>query len=328
MELKEWYSSQKKIEIEKKMLSSLSSNIPEEIKHVLEAQIFPSKRIRSYMLSLLCGDILTQDEFYKISTAIELFHQATLIFDDILDDTDIRDGNRIALHNKLGNNNSAAGKANYLAGILMILAEKELIENSNIDIVSEFNIMRIEMLKAQLADVFFVEKPQKTSYLNWLLNESYKKTSSFMEFPFFVYAKSINSSTEEINKLKELGKSIGILYQIGDDLFDIDEGVKKGTLALTYPLAYFLDNLTFLEKNERSFIEKILEEKYLNENDSLKITSLYRKYKEIIVKSSKAYFEKYFKIIENSNVPKDIKKEIVNLLGKVINPSYWRYEEV
>ena len=33
----------KKIEIEKKMLSSLSSNIPEEIKHVLEAQIFPSK---------------------------------------------------------------------------------------------------------------------------------------------------------------------------------------------------------------------------------------------------------------------------------------------
>ena len=143
------------------------------------------------MLSLLCGDILTQDEFYKISTAIELFHQATLIFDDILDDTDIRDGNRIALHNKLGNNNSAAGKANYLAGILMILAEKELIENSNIDIVSEFNIMRIEMLKAQLADVFFVEKPQKTSYLNWLLNESYKRPVHLWSFLFLFMPRAL-----------------------------------------------------------------------------------------------------------------------------------------
>lgn len=328
MELKEWYSSQKKHEIEKRMLSSLSNNASEEIKGVLEAQIFPSKRIRSYILNLLCGDILTQDEFYKISTAIELFHQATLIFDDILDDTDIRDGNRITLHNRLGNNNSAAGKANHLAISLVLLAEKELIENDNIDVIEEFNKMRLKMFKAQLADVFFVEKPKNTSYLNWLLNESYKKTSSFMEFPFFVYAKSINSSTEEINKLKELGKSIGILYQIGDDLFDIDEGVKKGTLALTYPLAYFLDNLNFLGKAERAFIGKILEKNYLNENDSKKTTSLYRKYQEKIVKSSKEYFEKYFKVIENSNISKDIKNKIVNLLEKVVNPSYWRYEKV
>lgn len=328
MELKEWYSSQKKHEIEKRMLSSLSNNASEEIKGVLEAQIFPSKRIRSYILNLLCGDILTQDEFYKISTAIELFHQATLIFDDILDDTDIRDGNRITLHNRLGNNNSAAGKANHLAISLVLLAEKELIENDNIDVIEEFNKMRLKMFKAQLADVFFVEKPKNTSYLNWLLNESYKKTSSFMEFPFFVYAKSINSSTEEINKFKELGKSIGILYQIGDDLFDIDEGVKKGTLALTYPLAYFLDNLNFLGKAERAFIGKILEKNYLNENDSKKITALYRKYQEKIVKSSKEYFEKYFKVIENSNISKDIKNKIVNLLEKVINPSYWRYEKV
>ena len=149
-----------------------------------------------------------------------------------------------------------------------------------------------------------------------------------MEFPFFVYAKSVNSSAEEINKLKELGKNIGILYQIGDDLFDIDEGVKKGTLALTYPLAYFLDDLNFLEKSEADFIEKISEKKYLNEDDSKQITSLYRKYKEMTAKSSKDYFEKYFKIIENSSIPKEIKNKIINLLEKVVNPSYWKYERV
>jgi len=328
MELKEWYSSKKKSEIEKRMLKSLSKNTSEKIKRVLEVQIFPSKRIRSYMLDLLCGDILTEDEFYKISTAIEMFHQATLILDDIIDDTDTRDGNRITLHNRFGNNNSSAGKASHLAAILMILAEKELIENDNIDIISEFNTMRMKMFKAQLADVFFVEKPKNTSYINWLLNESYLKTSSFMEFPFFIYAKSVNSNAEEINKLKEIGKSIGILYQIGDDLFDIDEGVKKGTLALTYPLAYFLDDLNFLEKSEVNFIEKISREKYLSEDDSKKITSLYRKYKEIITKSSKDYFEKYFKIIEDSSIPKEIKNKIINLLEKVVNPSYWKYERV
>ena len=97
---------------------------------------------------------------------------------------------------------------------------------------------------------------------------------------------------------------------------------------MTYPLAYFLDDLNFLEKSEVNFIEKISREKYLSEDDSKKITSLYRKYKEIITKSSKDYFEKYFKIIEDSSIPKEIKNKIINLLEKVVNPSYWKYERV
>jgi len=326
MRLKQWYSSVWKREIERRMLHIVNGLQP-EIKSVLEKQIFPSKRVRSYFLHILCEKHLTQEEYYRISVAIELFHQATLIIDDVIDSTTTRDGGRTALHYKLGNNISGAGKADHIAIILMLLAEQQIELIGNPEISHEFTSMRIDMFKAQLADTFVVSKPMQVSYTDWLLNESYKKTSAFMRFPFFVYGLKSDKSSNEIEELEQIGESIGILYQIGDDIFDIDNGIKPGTLALTYPLAFLLDNFYLLTTIEQEFLNSVFEVKQLGVEESEQLRDIYLKYKTQILKSVSQHFKKYYSIIHNSSVIDDnVKDSITKLLDKVVNSGYWEYK--
>lgn len=327
MHLKEWYKSIEKKKIEQKILEVIRNSTIKDIEDILSKQIFPSKRIRSYFLHALYEQISDKNDFYDISVAIELFHQATLIFDDVIDNTETRDGGRIALHNKLGNNISASGKADHIATMLMLLAEQQLEQTNNIDIIREFTKIRLEMFNAQLIDTFVIEKTLNTTNIEWLLNESYKKTSSFLGFPFFIYGIKFNKGRSEIESLKNIGKSIGILYQIGDDLFDIDNGIKSGTLSLTYPLAFLLDSPELLNSSETSFIEKILRIKILNYKDAKKLNSIYKKYIKNIKKSSKQYFKKYYDEISNSElINQDIKNKITKLLEMIIVPEYWEYK--
>lgn len=327
MNLKEWYSSKEKKIIENLMLEIIAINTDVQIENILKKQIFPSKRIRSYFLYNLCKDVLDKNDFYTISVAIELFHQSTLIFDDVIDDTDIRDGGRIGLHNNLGGGVTGSGKADHIATILMLVAEKQLKELNDLGIFEEFIKMRLKMFKAQLVDVFVIKKSKNISHIDWMLNESYKKTSSFMEFPFFIYGIKLNKNCKNLNDLKIIGKNIGILYQIGDDLFDIDDGIKKGTLALTWSLAYILDNEKILNNDEKKFINKILKLKYLDEKDAKKLNFIYIKNRGEIESFSKKYFERYFLEIKNSNqIDLDTKNIIINLLQKVIDSKYWQYK--
>lgn len=325
MELKQWYESDIKKEIENRMLDSISKT-DNKIIDILKYQISPSKRIRSYLLYVLCNNFLKENEFYHISTAIELFQQATLIFDDVIDDTYIRDGDRIALHNKLWNTITGAGKADHLASILMLLAEKELYENNDQNIVEEFIRIRLEMFKAQLVDTFVIEKPNDILYMDWLLHESYKKTTSFMEFPFFIYSKKLGFDKKN-NDFVKVGKNLGILYQIGDDLFDIDDGVKSWTLCLTYPLWYLLDSKNILDNEEKTFLDYLLIKKKLHEEDAQKLTMLFRKHKEKIILSTKKYFEESYQeinVIFSDNV--NVKNIIFSLLKSIINPKYRQYK--
>jgi geranylgeranyl pyrophosphate synthase len=305
------------------------SGVSIEIKKILETQIFPSKRIRSYILHILCKNNLDKVDYYSISTAIELFQQATLIFDDVIDNTDNRDGGRIALHKRFGGNIEDAGKADHIASVLMILAEQELEKINDINIMQEFTKIRLEMFRAQLVDIFVIPKPEYISYIEWLLEESYKKTSSFMKFPFSIYSIKTDLSKEQRDKLEEVGRSIGILYQIGDDLFDIENGIKPGSLALTYQLAYLLDNIEqdLVSKEEKIFIEALIEKKNINNNDALELTKIFRNQKKNIIESAMKYFKEYSEKIENNlSENLEIKEDITNLLNKILNTKYWKYE--
>lgn len=328
MNLKEWYESDKKKNIEKLMIEKIG-NISQEVSDILETQIFPSKRIRSYILHILCKDKLDEVDYCTISTAIELFQQATLILDDVIDNSETRDGNRICLHKRFGNTIGDAGKADHIANILMILAEEELLKIKNVKIIQAFTQIRLEMFKAQLADTFVIKKPRNVSYIEWLLNGSYKKTSSFMKFPFSIYSIKTNISKKESKKLEKIGENIGILYQIGDDLFDIENGIKPGSIALTYPLAYLLDKIEkgLLHNEERIFIESLIEKGNINNIEALKLTEIFRDKKEEIINSAKKHFHEYNKAIELDLFKHpEVKKNIADLLNKILNTKYWEYK--
>lgn len=313
--------------IEDNLLNILENNFSEDIFNLIKKQVFPSKRIRSYFLYLLSKDSINNEMFDKLAVSFELFHQATLIFDDVIDDDDVRDGGRITLHKILKGGVSGSGKADHIATGLTLLAEKELIKLNDFYILNDFNEMRIMMFKSQLIDVGLSKKDDNTTHINCLLNDSYGKTSRFMETIFSITSIKLNESEVKINDLKRLGKNIGILYQIGDDICDIDNGSTSKTLSLTYQLAYLLDHEYLLAKKELEIIKSVFGKKVMNQKNASSINSLFKTHREKISESAFIVFKESFDFITKSeSINIETKNNILEVLKKVTNQNYWNYK--
>lgn len=330
MTLTKWYKSNLKQKIEEEMLHSLNKLDDAKIRDVVSEQIFPSKRIRSYVLFLLCGDQIDKSDFIKIATAIEIYHQATLIFDDIIDDDDMRDGNRVALHKQFNRSVTYAdGVASHIASLLVILSDMQLLSLKHIEIKSMFEIFnqtKLVMFNSQLTDTMTAEKPKDKKYMEWLINDSYRKTSNFIELPFRIYCLINNAPTTQSQKIISFGTNLGIAYQIGDDLFDIENGIKSKTLALTYPLVFLLDNKTIMPSDELKVLDEILSTKSLNEKMANDLTSLFRKYAKEISKSAYVEIKKRKLAMSKILICEKSKNEMISLLDFIKESSYWKYE--
>lgn len=328
MELKEWYSSKQKRKIESNMIQVIKKNTNRQITDLLKKQIFPSKRIRSYFLYILCNQLLKEEEFYSLANAIELFHQATLIYDDVIDNSDFRDGNRITLHNKFGEKNfSSCGKADHLASILVACAEGELNKLNDLELINIFLNLKLKLFKAQLVDTLVIKKPNNISYTKWLMQESYQKTSAFFEFIFLIYAIKSNKKGKDFEETRKIGRAIGILYQIGDDLFEIDDGVNYNTTSLTYNLSYLLDNKKLLDIKERDFLNNFIKQNSFSEDEFKELNNIMKKYKSEIVLSAQAKFKDLLNFIENSNqINNVIKREIIDFSNRLLDVKYWNYK--
>jgi geranylgeranyl pyrophosphate synthase len=271
---------------------------------------------------------LSEEEFYYLANAIKLFHQATLIYDDVLDNSDFRDGNRITLHNKFGEKNiSSCGKADHLASILVICSEKELNKLNDLDLIKRFADFKLELFKAQLVDTFVIKKPKNLSYLEWLIKYSYRKTNAFFEFIFSIYATRSNKRNEDLEETKKIGKIMGILYQIGDDLFEIDNGVNYNTTSLTYNLSYLLDNKKLLNREENNFLKNFIKNNSFSDEEFKKLNEIMKKYEDKIVLSAQKRFKEYLEIIQKTNQINDfIKEEIIDFSNRLLDSKYWNYK--
>jgi len=328
MKLKEWYSSKQKKKIESNMIKVIKKNTNPQITNLLKKQIFPSKRIRSYFLYILCNQLLKEEEFYFLANAIELFHQATLIYDDVLDNSDFRDGNRITLHNKFGEKSiSSCGKADHLASILVACAEEELNKLNDLKLINLFLSLRLKLFKAQLVDTIVIKKPKNISHLNWLIKESYQKTSAFFEFIFSIYAIKSNKRDKNFKETKKIGKAIGILYQIGDDLFEIENGVNYNTTSLTYNLSYLLDNKKLLNKQENIFLKSFIKKNSFSDEEFKQLNNIMKKYEDKIILSAQERFKKYLGIVQETDQINDfMKKEIIDFSNRLLDTKYWNYK--
>jgi geranylgeranyl pyrophosphate synthase len=89
--LNQWYHSGVKETIELDIISTLHEELPQQIVAILDGQITVSKRIRSLFFNILTEGQIDHQTFLNVSLGIELAHQASLIFDDIIDDSDYRE---------------------------------------------------------------------------------------------------------------------------------------------------------------------------------------------------------------------------------------------
>ncbi len=217
------------------------------------------KRIRPVMC--LIGNELFDEisaDAWNVSTAIELFHNFTLIHDDIMDAAPLRRGFE-TVHYKYGANTA------LLAGDVMLVVAYEYLNKINTSyltrIINLFSKTAKEVCEGQQLDMDF-EKQQNVS-LNEYLKMIELKTSVLLAASLQMGAIIGGAGEGNQNHLYEFGKNLGIAFQIQDDYLDaFGDPEKFGKTAggdikqnkKTFLLIYALETANTNQKEELNFL--------------------------------------------------------------------------
>jgi octaprenyl-diphosphate synthase len=250
---------------EEKFSSSMISDVPllNRITHYVVKR--KGKQMRPMFVFLtakmMSNDSNINEKVYRAASIIELIHTATLIHDDVVDSSNKRRG--FFSLNALWKNKIAVLVGDFLLSKGMLLC----IDNDDFDLLKIISKSVKDMSQGELLQI---EKARKLdideeTYFNIIT----KKTASLIASCCALGAAASNSSKIKINKLYELGKKIGIAFQLKDDLFDYGSkkigkptGIDIKEKKLTLPLIYALNNSS--ESKKKWLINSVK-----NSNDDL-----------------------------------------------------------
>ena len=198
-----------------------------------------------FLCAKLCGEI--NEATYTAASMVELLHTATLVHDDVVDDSYERRG--FFSINALWKNKIAVLVGDYLLSRGLLLAvEKGAFQT--LQIVS--NAVR-EMSEGELLQI---EKARRLDIKESIYYEIIrKKTASLIAAACSAGAASVSTDRAQVEKIRLFGEKIGIAFQIRDDLFDFGTddvgkplGIDIKEKKMTLPLIYALDQAQYADK--------------------------------------------------------------------------------
>lgn len=182
------------------------------------------KRIRPQLVLLACklfGGVI--EKALLPAYGVELFHNFTLLHDDIMDNSELRRG-RLSVFKKFGLNSG------ILSGdLMMVLALKLASEDENGVNKDMYNLMirtSIELYEGQQYDVDFEDRNdvRQEEYLKMIE----LKTSVLIACAMQIGAIVAEASDDYQSKIYEFGRNIGLSFQIQDDYLDTFGDAKVG----------------------------------------------------------------------------------------------------
>ncbi|EOZ8048389.1 hexaprenyl-diphosphate synthase [Campylobacter coli] len=264
------------------------------------------KKLRSKLLLAIAGENANS---YKICAAIELIHLASLLHDDIIDESKLRRGAKSV--------NAEFGTKNALM-LGDILYSKAFYELSQLDacfasIISDAVVKLAvgELMDVELSKSFNADKDK---YLKMI----YNKTAVLIEAS--ARCGAILAGLYE-KDFAEYGKNLGLAFQMIDDILDIksDEKIlgkpamndfKEGKTTLPY--IYLYENL---QEQDRIYLQTLFK-KDLNENEKEWLKTKFEEQKalEKAILEAKTYAKKASKAIEkyDNNKLNDIIKAMID----------------
>lgn len=174
------------------------------------------KRIRP-VLCLMGNELVDEinPDAWQVANAIELFHNFTLIHDDIMDKAPLRRGFE-TIHAKYGESTA------LLAGDVMLVAAYDYlnkIDSSYLhDIIHLFNQAAREVCEGQQIDMDFEKK--ETVSLDEYLHMIQQKTSVLLAASLKMGTILGGAGERNQNLLYEFGKKLGLAFQVQDDYLD------------------------------------------------------------------------------------------------------------
>jgi octaprenyl-diphosphate synthase len=206
-----------------------------------------------FLSARIAGEI--GDTTYRAASLIELLHTATLVHDDVVDNSMVRRG--FFSINALWKNKIAVLVGDYLLSRGLLLS----IENG------DFNILKItsravkEMSEGELLQM---EKARKLDIDEAVYFEIIRaKTASLLSAACAAGAYSVTGDETASEKFRQFGEKVGIAFQIKDDLFDYGQdnigkptGIDIKEKKMTLPLIYTLLNADAATKRRIIYIVK------------------------------------------------------------------------
>ena len=306
-------------------INDLNDNaVYEPIKYFLK---LPSKRVRP-LLTLISSSLYSGDikNALPASLANEVFHNFTLVHDDIMDSSKIRRGNE-SVHIKWNVNQA------ILSGDAMQILAYKCLENYESKIqkklIQIFNDTALKICEGQQLDIEF-EKEKDLKFSDYIQMIKYK-TAVLLGSSLKMGGIVNNASESDLELLYDIGLNLGLAFQIQDDYLDLfgDEkliGKKIGGDVIKRKKTVMYHVYKDISSSEDSrFLDQIYDDNKLEDLTKVeKVTSLYKD-KEVNIKTRKLsleYSSKAISLIEKLNIKNDNKTGLIDICNKLLSRDY------
>tara|TARA_B100000242_G_scaffold13905_1_gene8657 strand:- start:3402 stop:4421 length:1020 start_codon:yes stop_codon:yes gene_type:complete len=259
--------------------------IPEVSNHIIK---LGGKRLRPILTlttSKMCG--YNEDMHINLAAAVELMHTATLLHDDVVDDSDLRRGKSTS--HIVWDNKSSILVGDFLLGKAFQL----MVETKSIDCLKNLSNASAKIAEGEVMQLIASDNIKTTEDRYMGIIEA--KTAELFSTACVVSALITKSKDEEINALTSFGKNLGIAFQLKDDALDYignknslgkntGNDFLEGKVTLPVILAYRRGN-----NKERKFFEDIFNNRIRNNDLLKKAIKIINHYGTIEDTLSKAY---------------------------------------
>ena len=189
-----------------------------------------------------------EERTYRGACVIELIHTATLVHDDVVDDSNRRRG--FFSINALWKNKIAVLVGDYLLSKGLLLS----IDHGDFDLLRIISVSVREMSEGELLQI---EKARRLDITEEVYYEIIrKKTATLIAACCALGARSVSDNEIIVEQMRKFGELIGMAFQIKDDLFDYTEdaigkptGIDIKEQKMTLPLIHVLNTCTSKEKS-------------------------------------------------------------------------------
>ena len=187
------------------------------MRYVLDTQ---GKRLRPVLVLLgakLFGEV--NEKTLRAATFVEMVHSATLIHDDVVDDSDSR-RKKASVKARFSNLSAVLAGDYLLAKAMLLLAHPD-----------DYAILQ-EMLRttAAMSEGELMQNQNHTNYIDIIT----RKTALLMRSCCAAGALSVNASPEQVQQIADFGLNFGILFQLRDDILDKENTEQAKALLPTY----------------------------------------------------------------------------------------------
>ena len=307
-------------------LSCLSLNkdpleLYEPIKYILS---IGGKRIRPCMVIMACSLFRdTFDEAIKPALAIEIFHNFTLLHDDIMDNSPLRRG-MSTVHEKWDQNIA------ILSGDAMVFIAYEQLMRTRKDVIADliqiFNRMAMEVCEGQQYDMNFESKidVSEAEYLKMIE----LKTAVLMGSSLQIGAIIGGADRADAENMYSFGKNLGLAFQLQDDLLDVYGdteifGKKTGGDIVAGKKTYLIvKTLELADENMQALTITTLYDVNMDKETKIgSIKSIFNQLgiREVVNEKINEYFLRANEALDKVHVKGDRKDAFYNLAKSLLN---------